>query len=45
VTKRGVAYIFFDFTDGSKRKVKKMHLFSVPPDSLCIPPNENVAFN
>jgi hypothetical protein len=36
MTKKGVAFIFFVFTDGIKRKGKKMHLFSVPPDSLCM---------
>jgi hypothetical protein len=39
VTKIGVAYRFFVFTDGSKRKGMKMHLFSVPPDPLCMPLN------
>jgi hypothetical protein len=45
VTKRGVDLIFFVFTDGSKRKGKKMHFFSVPPDPLCMPLNKNVAYS
>jgi hypothetical protein len=42
---RGVDFIFFVFTDSSKIKGKKMHLFSVPQGPLCMPLNKTFAYS